>query len=111
MGDRFHRRQVRLGRDQPGARLAGGAVWIPLMIITVALYPVRLGFYFLTYGRLGADAIWWSFTVGAIAGLALGWAFYRFSNWRRHALAETPAEAQEEAQAQGEPAGRLAPNV
>ena len=28
---------------------AGGAVWMPLMIIAIALYPVRLGFYFLTY--------------------------------------------------------------
>ncbi len=90
---------------------AGGAVWIPLMIIAVALYPVRLGFYFLAYSRLGADAIWWSFTVGSIAALALGWWFYNYSGWRKHALAETPAEAQEEAQADGEPAGRLAPNV
>ncbi|HYD25455.1 MAG TPA: MATE family efflux transporter [Croceibacterium sp.] len=90
---------------------AGGAVWVPLMIITVALYPVRLGFYFLTYRWLGADAIWWSFTVGAIAGLALGWWFYRFSGWRRHALAEAPEEAREQAQADGEPAGRMVPDV
>jgi len=96
---------------------AGGAVWIPLMIIAIALYPVRLGFYFLTYdvfvayGLAGSDAIWWSFTVGSIAALALGWWFYNYSGWRKHALAETPAEAQEEAQADGEPAGRLAPNV
>jgi putative MATE family efflux protein len=90
---------------------AGGAVWIPLMIIAVALYPVRLGFYFAAYSRLGADAIWWSFPVGAVAALALGWWFYYYSGWRRHALAETPAEAQEEVQADGEPAGRYAPSV
>jgi Na+-driven multidrug efflux pump len=90
---------------------AGGAVWIPLMIIAIALYPERLGFYFLTYGRLGADSIWWSFTVGSIAGLALGWAFYRFSGWRRHAMPETSEEAQEQAQSEGEPAGRYAPNL
>jgi putative MATE family efflux protein len=90
---------------------AGGAVWVPLLIIAVALYPVRLGFYYLTYDALAADAIWWSFTVGSIAALVLGWLFYHYSNWRKHALAETPAEAQEEAQAGGEPAGRLKPNL
>lgn len=90
---------------------AGGAVWAPLLIIAIALYPVRLGFYYLTYDRLGADAIWWSFTVGSIAGLVLGWGFYRYSNWRRHAVAETSEEAQEQIQADGEPAGRMVPDI
>jgi Na+-driven multidrug efflux pump len=90
---------------------AGGAVWIPLAIIAIALYPVRLGFYFLTYQWLGADAIWWSFTVGSIAGLVLGWGFYHYSGWRRHALAESPEEAREQIQADGEPAGRMVPDL
>jgi putative MATE family efflux protein len=90
---------------------AGGAVWVPLLILAVALYPVRLGFYYLTYEWLGADAIWWSFTVGAIAGLVLAYGFYRYSGWRKHAVPEAPEEAQEEAQCDGEPAGRYAPNV
>jgi putative MATE family efflux protein len=90
---------------------AGGAVWIPLAIIAIALYPVRLGFYWLTYDRLGADAIWLSFTVGSVAGLVLGWAFYHYSNWRKHALAESPEEAQEQIQADGEPAGRMVPDL
>jgi Na+-driven multidrug efflux pump len=90
---------------------AGGAVWIPLLIIAIALYPVRLGFYFLAYPSMGADAIWWSFTVGSIAGLILGWGFYRYSGWRRHAIPETSEEAQEEAQALAEPAGRMVPDV
>ena len=90
---------------------AGGAVWIPLMIIGVALYPVRLGFYFLAYPYLGSDAIWWSFPVGSLAGLALGWGFYRYSGWRRHARAEAPALAAEQAQTDGEPAGRMVPEL
>jgi Na+-driven multidrug efflux pump len=90
---------------------AGGAVWVPLLILAIALYPVRLGFYYLTYDWLGADAIWWSFTVGSIAGLALAWAFYRYSNWRQGAIAETSEEAQEQIQAEGEPAGRMVPDV
>ena len=90
---------------------AGGAVWIPLLIIAIALYPVRLGFYFLTYSWLGADAIWWSFTVGAVAGLVLGCGFYRYSGWRKHAIPETSEEAQEQVHADGEPAGRMVPDV
>jgi Na+-driven multidrug efflux pump len=90
---------------------AGNAVWVPLMIIAFALYPVRLGFYFLTYDRLGADAIWWSFPIAAFAGLVLGWWFYHYSNWRKHAMPETSEEAQEQAQADGQPAGRYAPNL
>lgn len=90
---------------------AGGAVWVPLAVIAVALYPVRLGFYYLTYDWLGADAIWLSFPVGAVAGLALGWWFYHYSGWRKSAEPETSEEALEEAQAQGEPAGRFTPNL
>jgi putative MATE family efflux protein len=92
---------------------AGGAVWIPLMIIAIALYPVRLGFYFLTYGWFepAADSIWWSFPVGSVASLILGWWFYHYSGWRRHAIPETSEEAQEQAQSEGEPAGRFAPTL
>ena len=90
---------------------AGGAVWVPLGVLAIALYPVRLGFYFLTYDRLGADAIWWSFPISAFVGLILGWWFYKFSNWRRLAIPETSEEAQEQVQADGQPAGRYAPNL
>ena len=90
---------------------AGGAVWAPLAIIAIALYPVRLGFYWLTYDWLGSDAIWLSFTVGSVAGLVLGWGLYRYSGWRRHAVAESAAEAREQIQADGEPAGRMVPDL
>jgi len=81
------------------------------MIIAVALYPVRLGFYFLTYDWLGADAIWLSFPVGSVAALVLGWWFYHYYDWRKDARAETSEEAQEQVQSDGEPAGRYAPNL
>jgi len=90
---------------------AGGAVWVPLWILGIALYPVRLGFYWLTYARLGADAIWLSFPVAAFAALVMAWWAYRFTGWRERAIAETEEEAQEQAQAEGQPAGRFAPNV
>lgn len=90
---------------------AGGAVIIPLIIIIVSLYPVRLGFYYLTYERLGADAIWLSFPVGAVASVALGWWFYHRTPWREKAIAETADEAREQANADGEPAGRANPSL
>jgi len=90
---------------------AGGSVWIPLFVIGIALFPVRLGFYYLTYDSLGADAIWLSFPVAAFSALVVAWWFYRFSAWRERAQAESEGAAQEEAQAQGEPAGRLMPEV
>ena len=90
---------------------AGGSVWIPLLIIAVALYPVRLGFYALTYDRLGADAIWISFPVSAVVALILGWWFYRYSGWRKLAMAESAEEAQEQSHADGEPAGRFKPDM
>jgi putative MATE family efflux protein len=90
---------------------AGGAVWVPLAVLFVALYPIRLGFYWLTYDALGADAIWWSFSVGAAGGLALSWAAYRYLPWRAKAIAESEEEAREQAQADGQPAGRYAPEI
>lgn len=90
---------------------AGGAVWVPLVILTIALYPVRLGFYYLTYGWLAADAIWLSFPVAALAALAMAWWAYRFTGWRERALAESEEEAREQAQTDGHPAGRLMPDV
>jgi putative MATE family efflux protein len=79
---------------------SAGAVWVPLAVIAVALYPVRLGFYYLTYDWLGADAIWWSFPVSSVAGLALGWWFYHYWNWRKDAPPEHHAEAPEAASEQ-----------
>ena len=61
---------------------AAGAVWVPLIVIAIALYPVRLGFYELTYARMGADALWWSFPAGSVAALLIGGWFYYKSNWR-----------------------------
>jgi putative MATE family efflux protein len=90
---------------------AGGAVWLPLVILTVALYPVRLGFYYLTYEALGSDVIWWSFTVSALAALLMAWWAYAYSNWRKNAHAETAAEAMEQVHADGQPAGRMAPDL
>jgi len=91
---------------------AAGAVWVPLLVVAVALFPVRLGFYQLTYRSLGADAIWLSFPVSSVAALALGWWFYHRWNWRRALVASPdPALAAERSQADGLAGGRLKPEI
>ena len=94
-----------------GTMRAGGAVWIPLMILAVTLYPVRLGFYFLTYDWLGSDAIWWSFPVAAFASLILAALAYYKTGWREKAIAESTEEAREQSQTDGDPAGRTNPTL
>jgi Na+-driven multidrug efflux pump len=89
---------------------AAGAVWLPLIAIAIALFPVRLGFYELTYDWLGANAIWASFPVAALAGLVASWLFYHRWNWRK-AAPPSPALAEEAAQADGQAAGRATANL
>jgi Na+-driven multidrug efflux pump len=96
-----------------GTMRANGAVMGPLIILFISLYPVRLGFALGGYGWLGADAIWLSFTVGSLANLGLAIAFYLHGGWRKARMMTPPprAELEEEAQADGEPGGRIAPTA
>lgn len=87
---------------------ANGAVIAPLVILTVALFPVRLGLARLAYPALGADAIWWSFPAGSIATLLLGAAYYWFGGWRQGGMIAA-RHAEEATQADGDPAGKLKP--
>jgi len=94
-----------------GTMRAGGVVWTPLFILIVTLYPVRLGFYYLAYPHIQADAIWLSYPVAAVSSMVLaGWFYYR-SSWREKARAEAAGEAAEQANAEGEPAGRVTPSL
>jgi len=87
---------------------ANGGVMVPLAILLVALYPIRIGFALGLRPLLGADALWWSFPVGSLASLAMAGAYYRYGGWRKGALLRPP-EAEEHALATTEPAGRLQP--
>lgn len=90
---------------------ANGAVVGPLIILTIAVIPVRLGFATAFEPRLGADAIWWSFPAGSIASLILNVAYYRIGSWRKQRLLgpADPIETEEQAQADCEPAGKHMP--
>jgi putative MATE family efflux protein len=64
-----------------GVVRATGAVVMPLITLTVALWVVRFPFAELLLPYWGADAIWWSFTLSA--GVAAVWsvAYYRWGAW------------------------------
>ncbi|MEA3034567.1 MAG: hypothetical protein QOH04_326, partial [Sphingomonadales bacterium] len=99
-----------------GTVRANGAVVGPLVILTIGLYPVRLGFALGTYRWLGADALWLSFPVSSFSNMALAVAFYLHGGWRKSRMSiggpAPPLDAQEcveEALADAEPGGRLNP--
>ncbi len=94
-----------------GTMRSAGVVWQPLIILAIALYPVRLGFYYLMYPSLGADAIWLSFPVASFMSmLMMGFVYYR-GKWRKDFVIEDCDEAAEHAQTTAEPAGRESPNM
>lgn len=76
-----------------GVVRANGAVWGPLLILFVSMFPVRLGFASVLQPMLGPDALWWSFPIGSAANLIGAIIFYRKGGWKRGALA--PAGEQE----------------
>ncbi|WP_225207669.1 MATE family efflux transporter [Novosphingobium huizhouense] len=92
-----------------GTMRAGGAVLAPLVILSISMYPVRLGFYALTRDLLGSNALWLSFTVGSTVSMVLAILAYRRSSWRARARAVAPEQCAEETHADGDCAGRMAP--
>ncbi|MGO1719616.1 MAG: MATE family efflux transporter [Luteimonas sp.] len=60
-----------------------GAVIPPLLMLGLALWGVRVPFANWLQPALGADAIWWSFPVSALAAMGLAMAYYRFGRWRQ----------------------------
>jgi len=60
---------------------AYGAQVVTIVVNLIALFGVRLAFYFLTYPVLGADALWWSFVVGAAASLVLTYLAFERGGW------------------------------
>jgi Na+-driven multidrug efflux pump len=61
---------------------AYGSVMLPLLIMFVTFYPVRLGFYALAHPVLGGEAVWWAYPVGSAAAVVLSGLAYRFGPWR-----------------------------
>jgi Na+-driven multidrug efflux pump len=62
---------------------AAGAVMVPLLIMFVALWVVRIPVALALTPSLHADAIWWSFPVGSLTWLLMTIAYYRHGHWRQ----------------------------
>ncbi len=93
-----------------GTVRANGAVWGPLAILFVAMFPVRLGIAVLLRPVLGADALWWSFPAGSGTTVALAALYYAHGGWRRGALVvPDERECEERSHADIEPAGTVKP--
>ena len=94
-----------------GTVRANGAVWGPLAILTVSMFPVRLGVAFALRPWLGVDALWWSFPIGSAANVALAALYYAYGDWRRAPLLVPEEHCEERSHADIEPAGSLKPAV
>ncbi|HEU4623651.1 MAG TPA: MATE family efflux transporter [Steroidobacteraceae bacterium] len=65
-----------------GVVRATGAVFPPLVILTIALLGVRFPLALSLLDRWHADAIWWSFPISSLVAALLSVAYYKYGNWR-----------------------------
>lgn len=71
-----------------------GAVWAPLVILTISMWLIRPPFALSLMPSIGAEAIWWSFPLGSMASMLMAMGYYRWGGWRRaHMLGEPHAKA------------------
>ncbi len=77
-----------------GTMRANGYVIAPLLVMIVAMYPVRLGFAFGFYPVLDADALWLSFPAGMVATALMAGGLYLHGGWRKGKLMPAPEAAQ-----------------
>jgi Na+-driven multidrug efflux pump len=87
---------------------ANGAVVGPLIILAIALFPIRLGLASVLQPSWGADAIWWSFPAGSAASMLMTIAYYQAGGWRKGRLM-SQHHAEEKAIADGEPTAKQMP--
>ncbi|MEW9854183.1 MATE family efflux transporter [Novosphingobium sp. M1R2S20] len=66
-----------------GTMRAYGVVVVPMVIMFVALYPGRLGFYALAYPYIGGEAVWWAYPFGSAISVLLTVPYYMRGRWRR----------------------------
>ncbi|MDR2214066.1 MAG: MATE family efflux transporter [Pseudomonadales bacterium] len=76
-----------------GVVRATGAVLPPLIILALALWGIRVPFASLLLGRLGADAIWWSFPASSVCSMLMSLAYYRWGGWRQAHMLNQPVAA------------------
>lgn len=77
-----------------GTMRSYGVVMLPLGIMIVSQYAARIGFYYLFYDALGADAIWWAYNFSSLVAMVLTWAAYRHGPWRKTSIPANPLPAE-----------------
>ncbi|MGH6986647.1 MAG: MATE family efflux transporter [Caulobacteraceae bacterium] len=65
-----------------------GAVWAPLIILSVSMIGVRIPFAALMIPRFGENAIWWSFPLGTITSAILTSIYYKTGIWKKAKMLE-----------------------
>ncbi|HEU4969765.1 MATE family efflux transporter [Sphingomonas sp.] len=90
---------------------ANGAVIGPLVILAIAMFPVRFGFAYALEPSWGGDAIWWSFPLGSAASMLLTIGYYLHGGWRKQRLVGPPsaAEAEERTLADADATAKMNP--
>jgi Na+-driven multidrug efflux pump len=66
-----------------GTVRANGSVIAPLVILFIAMFPVRLGFVFALRPMLGTEALWWTMPLGSLASMLMALGYYRAGGWRK----------------------------
>lgn len=94
-----------------GTVRANGEVIKPLLILFVAMYPVRLGFALGAQRWLDADAIWWSLPLAMVVTMLGAIMLYYCGAWREQRIAPVPSwhECVEHARAAQHPEATSAP--
>ncbi|HEX8553726.1 MAG TPA: MATE family efflux transporter [Sphingomonas sp.] len=93
-----------------GTVRANGAVWGPLAVLFISMFPVRLGIALALQPRFGVDALWWSFPIGSATTVTLAALYYWRGGWRRGALLASKAQGCEQrSHADPEPGGTMTP--
>ena len=77
-----------------GAVRATGAVIAPLVILSISLFPIRLGFVFTLMPIIGRDALWFSMPMSSLCSMLMAIGYYRAGTWRTLQMQTTsPHEA------------------
>jgi putative MATE family efflux protein len=77
-----------------GVVRATGAVMPALVILFFSLVVIRLPFAELLVDSWGADAIWWSLSLGFVVSMILSLGYYRFGGWRNARMLAPVAHAE-----------------
>ncbi|HEY0314782.1 MAG TPA: MATE family efflux transporter [Sphingomonas sp.] len=76
-----------------GTVRATGAVIAPLVILAIAMFPIRLGAVFALKPFIGMEALWWTMPLSSLSSMLMALGYYRAGTWRKlHMQTVSPRE-------------------